>query len=99
MDVDIEIRIAHSDGGTFAVFLREVIDNGIFGTVGYKLRVVKILGIDDRIDSESLVNGEIFLPFDLFGFFINDISVIGLEMINRLQYPQRCAAVEVGFVK
>ena len=55
MDVDIQIWIIHTHGGTLLELLDKVINNSIVRAISHELRVVEVLRIDNGINGEGLV--------------------------------------------
>ena len=99
MNVYIQVGVADANRWALIELLDEIVYNRILRAISYKLRVIEILGIDNRIDGEGLVERQILLPFDLFHLFIDGVGIFGLEMIDRLQDTKSRAAMEIRLVK
>ena len=59
MHVQTDVRVGHRDVRTLAGRLTELVDNGVFYLVRYKLRMAEFFGKDHRVNGKGLVLSDI----------------------------------------
>ena len=61
--------------------------------------MTKFFAVHGRVDRESLIDFQIFLPIEFFHLFVELVGIASLERIERLEYAQCGAATEVSLVQ
>ena len=61
--------------------------------------MIKIFGINYRVNGESLIQCQILIPFHLHYFLVNSVGIFGFEVIDGSQNPEGSATVKVCLVQ